>query len=61
MFGSAVNSEEQRSLVFIFQPAQSEKERKASGWFKPKPPGYMKEDRKRKLLLIIRNDYYAVG
>ncbi|MGC9209098.1 MAG: transposase, partial [Nitrososphaeria archaeon] len=29
-------------------------------WFRVKPPGYMKEDRKRRLLLVIRNDGYVV-
>ena len=29
-------------------------------WLKPKPPGYLKEDGKRKPLIVLRNDQYKI-
>ncbi|WP_240703284.1 RNA-guided endonuclease InsQ/TnpB family protein [Thermococcus indicus] len=29
-------------------------------WLKPKPPNYLKEDRKRKLVIVLRNDQYKI-
>jgi len=43
-----------------FSLLKAKKEGKLPGWFKVKSPGYMKENKKRKLLLVIRNDSYAV-
>jgi putative transposase len=39
---------------------KAKKEGKLPSWLKVKPPSYMKEDKKRKLLLVIRNDGYVV-
>ncbi len=29
-------------------------------WLKPKPPNYLKDDRKRKPLIVLRNDQYKI-
>ncbi|MGC9208948.1 MAG: RNA-guided endonuclease InsQ/TnpB family protein [Nitrososphaeria archaeon] len=44
----------------FFSLLKAKKEGRLPGWLRVKPPGYMKEDRKRRLLLVIRNDGYAV-
>ncbi|MGC9208589.1 MAG: transposase, partial [Nitrososphaeria archaeon] len=43
----------------FFSLLKAKKEGRLPGWLKVKPPGYMKEN-KRRLLLVIRNDGYVV-
>ncbi|MGC9208656.1 MAG: hypothetical protein ACP5GH_02200 [Nitrososphaeria archaeon] len=44
----------------FFSLLKAKKEGKLLGWLKVKPSGYMKENKRRRLLLVIRNDGYAV-
>jgi transposase len=52
------NAEDWRSF---FSLIKEKREGKLPKWFKPRPPGYWKdEDGKYKLIIIIRNDRYVV-
>ncbi|MGC9208687.1 MAG: transposase, partial [Nitrososphaeria archaeon] len=44
----------------FFSLLKAKKEGRLPGWLKVKPPSYMKENKKRRLLIVIRNDGYAV-
>jgi len=49
------NAEAWRSFFSLIK-----KRRELPKWLKPKPPNYQKEDGKRKLLIILRNDQYEI-
>ncbi|MGC9209204.1 MAG: RNA-guided endonuclease TnpB family protein, partial [Nitrososphaeria archaeon] len=44
----------------FFSLLKAKKEGRLPSWLRVKPPGYMKGNKKRKLLLLIRNDGYVV-
>ena len=44
----------------FFSLIREKKEGRLPRWFKPRPPGYWKEDGKYRLMLVIRNDRYVV-
>ena len=52
------NAEDWRSFFALIE---MKKEGKLPSWFKPRPPGYWKENGKYKLMVIIRNDRYVVN
>ncbi len=55
---------ERRSLAFIlrsfFSLLRSKRNGELPEWLKPKPPNYLKDDGKRKPLIILRNDQYKI-
>ena len=51
------NAEAWRSF---FSLLRKKRNGKLPDWLKPKPPNYLKEDGKRKPLIILRNDQYKV-
>ncbi len=51
------NAEAWRSF---FSLLRKKRNGELSNWFKPKPPNYLKEDGKRKPLIVLRNDQYKV-
>lgn len=52
------NAEDWRSFFTLIE---MKKESKLPSWFKPRPPGYWKENGKYKLVLVIRNDRYVIN
>jgi len=53
------NAEAWRSF---FSLIEEKKERNLPKWFKPRPPGYWRDERgKYKLIIVIRNDRYEVN
>jgi putative transposase len=54
------NAEDWRSFFSLIKD-KDKKEGKLPKWFKPKPPGYWKDERGNyKLMVIVRNDRYKV-
>ncbi|NJE04951.1 transposase [Thermococcus sp. M36] len=51
------NAEAWRSF---FSLLRSKRNGELPEWFKPRPPNYLKENEKRKLFLILRNDQYKI-
>ena len=52
------NAEDWKSFFYLIK---DKKEGKLPKWFKPKPPGYWKDERGNyKLMVIVRNDRYEV-
>jgi putative transposase len=55
------NAEDWRSFFSLIKD-KDKKEGKLPKWFKPKPPGYWKDERGNyKLMVIVRNDRYKVN
>ena len=44
----------------FFELIKMKKEGKLPSWFRPRPPGYWKEDSRYRLMLVVRNDRYVV-
>ena len=44
----------------FFELIKMKKEAKLPSWFRPRPPGYWKEDGRYRLMLVVRNDRYVV-
>ncbi|KUH32812.1 transposase [Thermococcus celericrescens] len=44
----------------FFSLLRSKRNRELPEWLKPKPPNYLKEDEKRKPLIVLRNDQYKI-
>ncbi len=51
------NAEDWRSF---FSLIKERREGKLPRWFKPRPPGYWKDNGKYRLIVIIRNDRYVI-
>jgi len=51
------NAEAWRSFFLLLK---SKRNGELPQWFKPKPPNYLKNDGKRKPLIILRNDQYKI-
>ncbi|NJE47162.1 transposase [Thermococcus sp. GR7] len=51
------NAEAWRSF---FSLLRKKRNGELSSWLKPRPPNYLKEDRKRKLLIVLRNDQFKI-
>ncbi|MCA6213447.1 IS200/IS605 family element transposase accessory protein TnpB [Thermococcus bergensis] len=51
------NAEAWRSF---FSLARKKKDRELPKWMRPKPPSYLKDDGKRKPLIVLRNDQYKI-
>ena len=51
------NAESWRSF---FSLLRKKRNGKLPSWLKPKPPNYLKEDRRRQPLIVLRNDQYRV-
>ncbi len=51
------NAESWRSF---FSLLRKKRNGELSKWFKPKPPNYLKEDGKRRQLIVLRNDQYKI-
>ncbi len=51
------NAESWRSF---FSLLRSKRNGELPEWFKPKPPNYLKDDGKRRLLIVLRNDQYKI-
>ncbi len=52
------NAEAWRSF---FSLLRNKRNRELPEWFNPKPPNYLKDDEKRKPLIILRNDQYKIA
>ncbi|KUH33483.1 transposase [Thermococcus celericrescens] len=51
------NAESWRSF---FSLLRNKRDGELPKWLKPKPPNYLKDDRKRKLLIVLRKDQYKI-
>ncbi|NJE30838.1 transposase [Thermococcus sp. 18S1] len=51
------NAEAWRSF---FSLLRKKRNKELPNWFKPRPPNYLKEDGKRKPLIVLRNDQYKI-
>ncbi|WP_297487021.1 transposase, partial [Thermococcus sp.] len=52
------NAESWRSF---FSLLRKKRNGELSGWFKPKPPNYLKKDGTREPLIVLRNDQYKIN